>query len=152
MLKTFAWVTTFIPLTLWAGSADHPMGAGGVTIGMTKAELVRAIPDAHCVPPVQDIESCEAMLAGVPLPSEKGHVIFLLDRGKVEKIVVKIPAPIHSQVISKLLAVLGEPMRRSADGGSPGGKVSLLWRAGRDTVTTSDRPGDRGFGAYVISR
>jgi hypothetical protein len=90
-------------------------------------------------------------LEDVPLRGAKGDVVFVLGQGIVERIVVKVPGPIHPQVIADLVTRFGEPKRSSAAAGSDGA-VSLLWRVGFDRVTASDRPGKRGFGVYVISR
>ena len=154
MLAALSVLLLLVPLTSSAASPEQRAGVGGVTVGQTRADLFRAIPGIRCSPPVNGVESCETgtdMLPDMPLRKAKGSVGFVLDRGVVEVIVVKVPASFHSQIIADLNSRFGKP-KRYAESSAAGASVNLIWRAGRGRVVASDRPGKQESGGYVISR
>ena len=154
MLAALSVLLLLAPLTSSAAPPEQRAGVCGVTLGQTRADLLRAIPGVLCSPAVKNVESCEIgtdMLPDMLLRKAKGSVGFVLDRGVVQVIVVNVPASFHSQIIADLNSRFGKP-KRYAESSAAGASVSLIWRAGRDRVVASDRPGLRGFGGYVISR
>lgn len=154
MFATLRCLIFLLPTALWAAPPEQLVGVGGVTLGVLRAELLHTIPNLRCTPPIQTVESCEVgteILDDQPLRNTKGTLGFILDKGIVEVIVVKVPASFHAKVIADLYARLGEP-KKIPERSAADGKVNLVWRIGSHRVGASNKPGKAGFGGYVISR
>ena len=150
MHKLLTAILVLTSLASRAAAPDDPFRVGGVTVGMSKVDLLRAIPDARCVPPSQNTQACAATVKDIPLQGEKGEAIFVVDRGVVERVIVKIPSSMHARVLVQLGSRLGPPERKSSP--EAPGETQLLWRSGPRTLSASDRPGPSGVSSYIISR